>query len=71
MHTHALVQYTRNFIFHEGPHGRLVHHFMTKFEGGTVTRVLRQTSRAARHSQHDEEMRGRAATRAEKSLNKV
>lgn len=57
--------------FHEGPHGRLVHHFMTKFEGGTVTRVLRQTSRAARHSQHDEEMRGRAATRAEKSLNKV
>lgn len=52
--------------FHERPHGRLVHHFMTKFEGGTVTRVLRQTSRAARHSQHDEEMRGPAATREEK-----
>lgn len=32
-----------------------------------MTRVLRQTSRAARHSQHDEEMRGRpAATRGEK-----
>lgn len=52
--------------FHERPHGRPVHHFMTKFEIGTVTRVLRQTSRAARHSQHDEEMRGPAATRGEK-----
>lgn len=52
--------------FHERPHGRPVHHLMTKFEGGTVTRVLRQTSRAARHSQHDEEMRGPAATRGEK-----
>jgi len=52
--------------FHERPRGRLVHHFMTKFEGGTVTRLLRQTSKAARHSRHDEEMRGRAATRAEK-----
>lgn len=52
--------------FHERPHGRPVHHFMTKFERGTVMRVLRQTSRAARHSQHDEEMRGPAATRGEK-----